>query len=463
VTVGEPSLKATHSGIADDALATLQSRFRGQLLRPSDAGYDDARQLWNAMIDKHPALIARCTTADDVAAAVRFARERSLPLSVKGGGHGVAGTAVCEGGLMIDLSLMNEVIVDPDTRTARAGGGATWGGFDAATQAHGLATTGGIIPSTGVGGLTLGGGLGVLMRRFGLACDNLLAAEVVLADGSVATASETEHPDLFWALRGGGGNFGVVTAFTFQVHPVGPMVLGGFVVHPFAAAREVCRFHREITPTAPDELATYLGFATFPDGQPVVAFVFGYTGDLDEGERVLAPLRNFGQPVLDTVGSLPYTELQALFAPSYPPGLHNYWKGNFLTELTDEAIEILIEQFAETPSAYASMGIEHLGGAVARVDPAATAFPERDAHYSLLITPAWEDPAETERCIQWGRETWNRIQPYAKESVYVNYVGLGEEDRVRAVYGANYARLADVKAVYDPDNLFRANHNIAPA
>jgi FAD/FMN-containing dehydrogenase len=448
---------------ATDAMPSLASRLRGELLRPGDAGYDAARRLWNAMIDKRPALVARCLDAADVATAIAFAREEGLPLTVKGGGHGVAGKAVADGALTIDLSPMDEVVVDPGARTARAGGGATWGGFDAATQAHGLATTGGVIPTTGVGGLTLGGGLGMLMRRFGLACDNLLAADVVLADGRAVTASEDAHPDLFWALRGGGGNFGVVTSFAFRLHPVGPTVLGGLVVHPLAAAHEVCRFYRDFTAAAPDELTTYLGFATFPDGQRVVAAVAGYSGDLAEGERVLAPLRGFGRPLLDTVGPLPYVELQALFAPSYPPGLHNYWKGNFLAELTDAAIDVLVEQFAKAPSPQTAMGIEHLGGAVARVAPDATAFSERDARYSLLITPAWADPAETDRCIAWGRETWARIQPHAKESVYVNYVGLGEEDRVRAVYGANYARLAAVKARYDPDNLFRANHNIVPA
>ena len=463
MTIGEVPLKTPHPVIDDDALTALQSRFRGQLLRPSDPGYDNARQLWNAMIDKRPALVARCMDNADVTAAVTFAREQHLPLSVKGGGHGVAGKAVCEGGLMIDLSLMNEVVVDPGTRTARAGGGATWGGFDAATQAHGLATTGGVIPTTGVGGLTLGGGLGMLMRRFGLACDNVRSAEIVLADGRVVTASEDAHPDLFWALRGGGGNFGVVTSFTFQLHAVGPTVLGGLVVHPLAAAREVCRFYRDFTAAAPDELTTYLGFATFPDGQPVVAAVAGYSGQLAEGERVLATLRGFGQHLLDTSGPLPYTDLQALFAPSYPPGLHNYWKGNFLAELTDAAIDVLVEQFAKAPSPQTAMGIEHLGGAVSRIAPDATAFPERDARYSLLVTPAWADPADSDRCIEWGRETWARMQPHARESVYVNYVGLGEENRVRTAYGATYPRLAEVKAAYDPENLFRANHNIAPA
>jgi FAD/FMN-containing dehydrogenase len=441
----------------------FRAQLRGDLLAPGDPGYDDARRVWNAMFDKRPALIARCTGADDVAAAVRFAREWGVPLSVKGGGHGVAGKAICDDGLVIDLSPMKAVDVDPARRTGRAEGGVTWGEFDAATQAHGLATTGGVIPSTGIAGLTLGGGFGFLMRRFGLACDNLLSADVVLADGRLVTASAGRHPDLYWGLRGGGGNFGVVTSFAFRLHPVGPTVLGGSVVYPFAQAREVCRFFRGFTASAPEELGTYLGFATFPDGQPVVALVAGYTGPLDEGERVLGPLRGFGQPVADTVGPLPYTELQGLFAAAYPPGRQNYWKGNYLADLSDAAIGVLVDRFAEVPSPFAAIGLEHLGGAVARVASGATAFSERSAPYSLLITPAWEDAAESERNVRWARDFWNAIQPHAKENVYVNYVGFGEEERVKAAYGTNYARLAAVKETYDPTNLFRANHNVAPA
>jgi len=301
------------------------------------------------------------------------------------------------------------------------------------------------------------------MRRFGLACDNLLEADVVTADGALIHASDEEHADLFWGLRGGGGNFGVVTSFEYRLHPVGPTVLGGFVVHPFTHAREVCRFFREFTASAPDELATYFGFATFPDGQPVAVLVVGYTGPLDEGERVLRPLREFGRPLADTVGPLPYTELQGLFAASYPPGRLNYWKSSFLTDLSDEAIAVLIERFAAVASPFSGIGLEHLGGAVARVGPDETAFVQRTTPYSLLVTAAWEDAAESEGNVRWARETWQATQPFAEASVYVNYIDAGEEDRVKAAFGTNYTRLANLKAKYDPENVFCHNHNVPPS
>ncbi len=455
---------ATGIGPVDDAaIQAFQESVRGELLRPGDRGYDAARTVWNAMIDRRPALIVRCAGAADVIAAVRFAREQGLLVSVKSGGHGVAGTAVADGGLMIDLSPMNGIEVDATRRTARAGGGATWGELDREAQAHGLATTGGIVPTTGIAGLTLGGGLGYLMRRFGLACDNLLSADVVTADGELLTASAEEHPDLFWGLRGGSGNFGVVTSLEFQLHPVGPTVLGGFVFHPFDQAREVARFYRELTGTAPDELTTHLAFATSPDGHPVVAYLVCYSGPLEAGEAVLAPLRGFGAPLADTIGPLPYTEVQAFGAPLYPPGRLNYWKSNFLNDLSDEAIEVLIEQFAAVPSPLSAAVVEHLGGAVARVDQDATAFGDRGAPYNLIITGEWTDPAETERNIQWVRDCWQAARPYAKETVYVNYVDAGEDARFKAAYGANYERLAALKAKYDPTNFFRHNHNIRPA
>jgi FAD/FMN-containing dehydrogenase len=455
---------ATSIGSVDDvAIQAFQESMRGEMLRSGDHGYDAARTIWNAIIDRRPGLIARCAGAADVIAAIRFAREQGLLVSVKGGGHGVAGTAVADGGLMIDLSPMNGIEVDVAGRTARAGGGTTWGEFDRETQAHGLATTGGIVPTTGIAGLTLGGGLGYLMRRFGLACDNLLSADVVTADGELLTASAEEHPDLFWGLRGGSGNFGVVTSLEFQLHPVGPTVLGGFVFHPFAQAREVARFYRELTATAPDEMTTYLAFATSPDGDPVVAFIACYSGRLEDGEAVLAPLRGFGSPLADTIGPLPYTEVQAFGAPLYPSGRLNYWKSNFLNDLGDGAIETLINQFAAVPSPMSAVAIEHLGGAVARVDPDATAFGDRSAPYSVVITGEWVDPQESERNIQWVRDCWQAVQPHAKESVYVNYLDTGEEDRVKAAYGASYERLAALKAKYDPANFFRHNHNVRPA
>jgi FAD/FMN-containing dehydrogenase len=454
---------AGYRPVDDVAIQAFQESMRGELLRPGDHGYDAARTVWNAMIDRRPALIARCAGAADVIAAVKFATEHELLVSVKGGGHGVAGTAVADGGLMIDLSPMNGIEVDVAGLTARAGGGATWGDLDRETQAHGLATTGGIVPTTGIAGLTLGGGLGYLMRRFGLACDNLLSADVVTADGALLTASADEHPDLFWGLRGGSGNFGIVTSLEFQLHAVGPTVLGGFVFHPFDQAQEVARFYREFTSTAPDELTTHLAFATSPDGHPVVAYLVCYSGPVETGEAVLAPLRSFGSPLADTVGPLPYTEVQTFGAPLYPEGRFNYWKSNFLPGLSDEAIQAVIEQFAAVPSPLSAVVVEHLGGAVARVDQDATAFGDRSATHSLIITGEWVDQAESEQNIQWVRNCWEAVRPYAKETVYVNYVDAGEDARFKAAYGANYERLAALKAKYDPTNFFRHNHNVQPA
>jgi FAD/FMN-containing dehydrogenase len=442
----------------------FRARLRGPLLQPGETDYDVARQVWNAMVDRRPMLIARCAGTADVIAAVRFAREHGLPVSVKGGGHSVAGKAVGDGGLMIDLSRMDGIRVDPVRGTARAEGGVTWGAFDRETQAFGLATTGGIVPTTGVGGLTLGGGLGYLMRRFGLACDNLRSADVVTANGELLTASEEEHADLFWGLRGGGGNFGAVTSFEYQLHPVGPTVLGGFVFHPFAQAREVARFYREFTATAPDELTIYLAFATSPDGDPVTAFIVCYSGPIETGETVIKPLRDFGSPLADTIGPLPYTEVQAFGAPLYPPGRLNYWKSNFLDDLSDEAIAVLIEQFAAVPSPLSAVAIEHLGGAVARVDPDATAFGDRSAPYSVVITGEWGDAAGSGRNVQWVRDCWQALQPYAKETVYINYLDAGDEARVQGAYRPQtYQRLATLKQQYDPDNFFRLNPNIPPA
>ena len=452
----------TKPSLDETAVQSFREGLRGELLQPGGSGYDRARQMYNAMVDRHPALIARVAGVADIVASLRFAREQGLSVSVKGGGHGVAGKALCDGGLVIDLASMRGVRVDPARLTARGEGGATWGDFDQETQAFGLATTGGVIPSTGIAGLTLGGGLGMLMRRFGLACDNLLSADVVTADGLLLTASETEHPELFWALRGGGGNFGVVTSLEYRLHPVGPTMLGGFIIHPLSRARELVRFYRNYVAAAPDQLGSYFGFATFPDGQQVAAMVVGYSGSLDDGERVLGPMRGFGQPIVDTVAAMPYVEAQTLFAPSYPSGRRNYWKSSFLRELSDGAIEVLIDRFAATPSPFSGIGLEQMGGAVARVAADATAFHARDAPYSVLITAMWDDPATTERNVQWARESWDALRPWMAESVYVNYLDAGDDDRVRDAFGANYARLATVKAMYDPGNIFKSNHNVLP-
>jgi hypothetical protein len=451
------------TGLDRAAIQDWEGGLRGALLCPGDDGYDAARQVWNGMIDRKPALIVRCAGVADAIQAITFARANNLLVSVRGGGHSITGSAVCEGGLMIDLSPMKGLRVDPLRRTARAEAGLTWGEFDHETQAFGLATTGGTVPSTGIAGLTLGGGLGYLMRRFGLACDNLLSVDLVTADGRLRTASATEHPDLFWGLRGGGGNFGVVTSFEFRLHPVGPLVLGGLILHPLAQAGEAARFYRTFSSAAPDELTTLLGFLTAPDGQKAVAFIVCYSGPLELGEEIIRPLRTFGSPLADMVRVMPYTAVQALFAPAYPPGRLNYWKSSFLQDLSDEAIETVIAQFSAAPSPLSAVAVEQLGGAVSRVGPYQTAFGERSAPYSLLITSAWTDPAESARNIGWTRDLWAAMRPYMKDRVYVNYLDSGEETRISAAYDTQtYERLVALKNAYDPTNLFRLNHNIMP-
>jgi FAD/FMN-containing dehydrogenase len=395
--------------------------------------------------------------------AVSFARARNLTVSVRGGGHGVVGNAVCEGGLMIDLSPMKGIRVDPVARTVQAQGGVTWAEFDHETQAFGLATTGGIIPSTGIAGLTLGGGHGYLMRRFGLACDNLLSVDIVTADGRWRRVSASENADLFWGLRGGGGNFGVATAFEYRLHPVGPLVLGGLILHPLARAREVAQCYRAFAGEAPDELTTLFGFDISPEGEPVVALLVCYSGPLAQGEEVIRPLRALGRPLADTIAPLPYTAMQTLVAPSYPPGRLNYWKSGYLHDLGDQAVAVVIDRITAAPPPFATVTLEHLGGAVSRVGPHETAHSERSALYNLIITSAWSDPAESARNIQWARDTWAALQPFAKESVYVNYLDQGDEERIRAAHGTeNYQRLVELKNKYDPTNFFRLNQNIAP-
>jgi FAD/FMN-containing dehydrogenase len=443
--------------------SALDTAIGGAVIRSDNPDYDAARQVWNGMIDRRPAAIARCRTTDDVVAAVNFAREHGLPIAVRGGGHNAAGLGTIDDGLVIDLSEMNQVSVDPERRIARAGGGATWGDFDAATQAHGLATTGGAISMTGIGGLTLGGGLGYLMRSFGLACDNLIGAEVVLADGSIVRASETERPELLWGLRGGGGNFGVVTEFVYRLHPLEGMY-AGLLLYPRERAIEAARRYREQTASSPDELTTFFAMLNTPDGIPVAAFLPAFNGDAAAGEAAVAGYRAFGEPIADLVGPMPYTALQQMLDAGFPPAQHVYWKSHFLTGIPDEAIDILVAGANAAPSPMNNVLIEQVGGAVSRIGKDETAYDHRDADYNLAIIAVWTDPVDADANIAWARGLWDAMQPYAR-GAYVNYLGVGDDpERVRAAYGpAKYDRLAALKRDYDPDNVFRTNQNIVPA
>lgn len=437
----------------------LKHRLRGILLRSGEPGYDEARKVYNGMINRRPALIARCTGAGDVIACVQFAREHNLLVSVRGGGHSVAGNAVCDDGLMFDLSLLRGIRVDPVGQTVRAEPGLTWADFDRETQAFGLATTGGLFSPTGIAGLTLGGGLGWLHGLHGLACDNLLSADVVTADGRLLTASETEHPDLFWGLRGGGGNFGIVTSLVYRLHPVGP-VLAGELIYPIARAAEVLRFYREFLPESPDAIRTDIGLVTAPDGNLVIGVIPCYIGTIAEGERIIEPLRRLG-PVADMVRPLRYCGLQTMMDEMLPPGRMNYWKSSFLPALDDGAIDTLVACGRSVPSPTSLLTLEPICGAASRVSPDATAFPHRGTSYSLLILATWTDPAASDRHIRWARESWEAMKRFTAGRVYVNYLSEGE-DRVQEAYGANYGRLAALKSTYDPKNFFRVNQNIPP-
>ena len=442
-------------------LNDLDARITGTLLTPGDTNYDQARAVWNGMIDKRPAAIACCTSTEDVVASVTFARENSYLLSIRGGGHNAAGNAVCDDGLVIDLSAMRSVTVDPTSRTARAQGGATWGDFDRATAEHALASTGGAISTTGVAGLTLGGGLGWLMRSYGMACDNLRSVEIVTADGEVLRASETEHPDLFWGIRGGGGNFGVVTEFEFALHPV-ETVLAGMLVHPAERAAEALRYLRDFHPTAPDQLTVFTGLMTSPEGMPIVAFLVCYNGSLEEGERVLAPLRAFGPPVADLIQPMPYIAWQSALDAGFPHGQQVYWRSDFLTEINDDVIDALVEQYGKITSPQSALLLEQFGGAVRRVGPEETAFVHRQADFNLAIVGVWTDPGDSDRHIAWARGVHEAIKPFV-HGTYVNYLGDEGQERVRMAYGdAVYDRLVEVKNRYDPTNLFRVNQNIQP-
>ena len=446
--------------------------FRGELLRSGDEGYDAARQVFNGMIDRRPALIARCAGSDDVAAAVNLAREQDLPLSIYGGGHGVTGSAVVDAGICADLRTLKGVEVDPDTRTVRAEAGLTWGELDAATQEHGLAVTGGRVSETGISGLALGSGSGWLERKLGFTCDNLVKAEVVTASGELVVASEEENADLFWGLRGGGGNFGVVTAFHFRLHPVGPIVLGGMLMYPAAMARELVRFFRDFMLGAPDEVGAALAFITAPPaefvpepvrGQPVVGVVVCYAGPAEEGEEALRPLREFGPPGVDLVQPMPYVALQQLLDPANQKGLQNYWTADFLAELPDEAVDVLVEHGTRPVSPLTQVLLAAGGGAIARVGEDATAFGQRTAPWNLHFLSMWADPADTEQNIAYTRAFATAMKPWTTGRAYLNFIGDEGKGRVEAAFGPEkYARLQALKQKWDPDNLFRHNQNIPP-
>jgi FAD/FMN-containing dehydrogenase len=441
----------------------LKKTVRGAVLCPGQDGYDAARTLPNAMIDRRPAFIARCTGAADVIACVRFAREHDLLLSVRGGGHSVAGKSVCDGGLMIDLSTMKGIRVDPVARTVRAETGLKLGEFDRETQAFGLATTQGVVPTVGMAGLTLGGGWGNLHAKYGLAVDNVIAADVVTADGRLLTVSATENQDLFWGVRGGSGNFGVVTSLEFRLHQVGP-VFGGAVFYPAAKAKEVLHFWREFAAASPDELVTQGGSFTLPDGVPVFGVAGCYCGPISEGEKVLQPLRTFGPPLADAFAAVSYTQLQGMFEPFFPPGRQVYTKSNFLRILSDEAIDVLVQYVGKSPSPYTfAPFLEHWHGAATRVPVAATAFPHRQYSWNFLAWSMWLDASDSEKNKQWTRECWEAVRPFLVAGSYGNYVADEGEVIAREAYGANYDRLVALKNKYDPTNFFRINHNIKPS
>jgi FAD binding domain/Berberine and berberine like len=449
-------------GIATSVRQELESGLRGEVVCPGDRGYDTARAVFNGMIDRRPLAVIRCMDASDVVRCIALARRHDLPLSVRGGGHSVAGHAVRDGAVMLDLSGMKALRVDPATRTVRAGPGLTLGEFDRATQAFGLATTLGVVSTTGIAGLTLGGGLGWLNGRYGLACDNLISADVATADGQLLRASAQENEDLFWGIRGGGGNFGVVTSFEYQLHQVG-LVLAGGLSYSLDMAPRVLRYYDDFAKAAPDELSTAASLGLTPAGEPTVSIAVCYCGPIDEGEQVLRPLRRFQSPIDDGIQPMPYPALQSARDEGFPSGRLHYWKSGWLREVTDGAIETLLQFLPQMPSTLSGVGLQQLHGVASRVAPSATAFPHRAEQYDFLIGSQWSDATDSDRNVQWTRALFEAMQPHLEQSVYVNNLGDEGPGRVQAAYGENYPRLAAMKGAYDPDNLFRGNQNIDPS
>jgi FAD/FMN-containing dehydrogenase len=472
MSVTVQTIDAGSKAIAGETLDALRAKLRGSLCVPGDEGYDPARTLWNAMVDRRPGLVVRCLGASDVVNALKLAREQKLLVAVRGGGHNIAGKAVCDGGLLIDLSLMKSVRVDPASRTARVEPGATLADFDKEAQAFALATPLGINSTTGVAGLTLGGGFGWTTRKLGLTVDNLLSADVVTADGKLVRAGQDENEDLFWALRGGGGNFGVVTSFEFKLHPLGPEVLSGLIVHPLDQARELLPAYRRIAKEAPDELTVWVVMRKAPPlpflptewhGKEVLVFAVCYSGDMKAGEKAVQPLRALGKPIADVVSPHPFTGWQAAFDPLLTPGARNYWKSHDFTDLSDAAIGVVLDAVSNLPTPECEVFLAHIGGAMARVPADATPFPNRDAHFIMNVHTRWRDKAQDQACVAWARRLFEATAPFASGSVYVNFMPDDEGDRVQKAYGPNYRRLAQIKRRYDPDNLFRMNQNIRPA
>ncbi|WEJ13472.1 FAD-binding oxidoreductase [Sinorhizobium prairiense] len=457
--------------ISAAAIEAFAARLRGRVLIATDAAYDEARTIWNGMIDRRPGLIVQCAGAADVVNAVRFAAENRLLVAVRGGGHNIAGNAVCDGGMVIDLTPMKSVRVDATTKTAWVEPGATLADLDVETQAFRLALPTGINSTTGIAGLTLGGGFGWITRKFGLTIDNLLSADVVTANGELVRASPTEHRDLFWGIRGGGGNFGVVTAFEFRLHELGPDVLSGLVVHPFAEAESVLQQYRQALENAPDELTCWVVMRQAPPlpfipaewhGKEVVVLAMCYCGDLEAGEKAVAELRAIGNPIADVVSPHPFVGWQQAFDPLLAPGARNYWKSHDFMELSDQAIGILTESIRQLPGPECEVFIAHVGGAAGRVAAEETAFPQRNSHFVMNVHGRWRDAAMDQACIDWARHLFEAAKPYAAGTAYVNFMPEDEMDRVEAAYGANYGRLVEVKRHYDPLNLFRMNQNVRP-
>jgi FAD/FMN-containing dehydrogenase len=472
-SVSPGTVNGASAQLAGEELDALRAQLRGALCLPGEPGYDQARTIWNAMIDRRPAVVVRAAGAADVISAVSFARKHGLLLAVRAGGHNIAGNAVCDGGLLIDLTPMKSVRIDPQARTARVEPGVTLGEFDREAQAFGLATPLGINTTTGVAGLTLGGGFGWISRKHGLTVDNLISVDVVTAKGELLHASERENPDLFWAVRGGGGNFGIVTSFEFRLHPIGPQVLAGLIVHPIANAKELFEGYRKLTAAAPDELTCWVVLRKAPPlpflppevhGKLVMVLAMCWCGDLEAGNKAVAPFRALGKPIADVVGPSPFTGWQGAFDPLLTPGARNYWKSHDFTSLNAELIDVILDSVGRVPSDDCEVFIGHLGGEVNRRGADATAYPHRNIEYVMNVHTRWSDAGQDKACIAWARELFDRAAKYATGGVYVNFMPEDEKGRVKAgAYGPNFDRLAKLKTNFDPENVFRMNQNIAPA